>query len=285
MNRVFACLVIAAVLSSATLASAQPAPPEVDPLPPTRNTGGEAAAKDAPPESSPRAAEEGASIGYKAEAGVASTHMSQGVPKYATKSTPATEDFVGLRLKLGRFGTLMAGSGASIALASASSQPKSSTEFVPTVLHSVKIAPVSLAAGFRIKFQPRADVSDAAYEGLFKASLPNGYLTPVIELWPEVVRKRGLYAEMGVEHDFTIGHFSLVPRATFGVQGYDEKSEHLHPNELMATVPGKWSFGDGLYALIKPGYSYLIGPDKFVKDPSPGGRGAAFALLAFGAER
>jgi hypothetical protein len=171
-----------------------------------------------------------------------------------------------------------------MALASASSQPKSAFELDPTLMHAFKIAPLSMTAGFRMKVFPRADVVDGAYEGIVKAALPNDYVTPVIELWPELVRKRGIYALAGAEHDFKVGSLSVVPRAQFGVQGYEDKSERLHPNEIMVTVPAKYSFGGGFYAAAKPGYSVLIGPDHYFKDSSFGGRSVAFAMLFVGSE-
>jgi hypothetical protein len=224
-------------------------------------------------------------VGYRFEAGVATTHMSQGAWKYATKDTPATEDFAGIRLRFGRYGMTTAGGSASIALAPASGQPTNAMELTPTVTHAIQLGAAALTTGFRVKLFPRAAVLDGAYEGILRASVPNRYLTPVFELAPEFVRKRGVYGMAGAEHRFAFWKATITPRAQFGMAGYDERSERFHPNEVMVTVPARVTFDGGFYALFNPGYSVLVGPSHYFKDASFTGRSVPFALLAFGAER
>jgi hypothetical protein len=275
MNRALAHLVLAAALTSARTAVAQTAPSEEEEPPNSEAQAGEGAE---------HGEEHRPALGYQAELGVASTHLWQGVWQYRTKSTPASEDYAGVRLKLGRYGTIAAGVGATLALSSPSSQPDGGMELLPTIAHGVHLAPFHVTTGLRVLLFPRADLVDRKYEGFIEASLPNAYVTPVVEISPEVVRERGVYAFAGVEHKFTLGHLTVTPHAHFGIQGYDEDSERLHPNEIMVTVPAKWSLGGGLYALLKPGYSVLVEPDHYLKDPSFSGRSLAFAVFCFGAE-
>jgi hypothetical protein len=282
MKRSFAHLVLAGVLSTARAALAQDAPAGEDPreLP----TAPPPPADRPASEPSEHGEEHPTGIGYQAELGVATTHIWQGAWQYTTKSTPATEDYAGLRFKLGRYGTVAAGVGATVALATPASQPDAGMELLPTLAHSIHLAPFHVTTGVRVLLFPRAEVVDRKYEGLFEVSIPNPYVTPVFEVSPEVVRERGVYALAGAEHKFTLRRLALTPHAHFGVQGYAEESERLHANEVMVTVPAKVTIGDGLYALLKPGYSVLVGPDHYYKDPSFAGRSVAFALLSFGAE-
>jgi hypothetical protein len=226
----------------------------------------------------------GAALGYQVELGLATTHMWQGAWQYTTKSTPATEDYAGVRLKLGRYGTVAAGVGATMALASPSRQPDGGMELLPTIAHGVHLAPFHVTTGFRVLLFPQADVVDRKYEPFVEASIPNELVTPVFEVSPEVVRERGVYAFAGAEHRFARGRLAVTPHAHFGIQGYEEESERLHPNEVLVTVPVKWTLDYGFYALLRPGYSVLVGPDHYYKDASFGGRSLAFAQFSFGAE-
>jgi hypothetical protein len=288
MKHVYACLVLATLVATAhdAFAEGEEDPPE--PSAPAESKPTSPVTADRPAEQPPSAREKEPAIGYKLEAGAATTHISQGAWKYATKTTPATEDFAGLRVRFGDYGMITAGGSASIALASASGQPQTAEELTPTLTHSVQLAPVSLTTGFRVKMFPRAtgknDV-DGAYEGILKAALPNPYVTPVFELAPEFVRKKGTYGLVGAEHKFELWRLAITPRAQFGMQGYEVKSERFHPNEVMVTAPAKLKFDGGLYALFNPGYSVLVEPAHYLKDSSFSGRSVGFALLAFGAER
>jgi hypothetical protein len=282
MNRPLAHLVLAAVLSTAHHAAAQivPTTNEEEPGEPP----GASPERGADDEAAERSAEHRSVLGYQAELGVATTHIWQGAWQYTTKSTPATEDYAGLRLKFGRYGTVAAGVGATAALSSFSRQPDEGMELLPTIAHGIHLAPLHVTTGFRVLLFPRAELVDRKYEGFVEVSVPSAYVTPVFEVSPEVVRERGVYAFAGAEHKFTRGRLTVTPHAHFGIQGYEEESERLHPNEVMVTVPAKWTIGEGFYAILKPGYSVLVGPDHDYKDRSFAGRSLAFALFSFGAE-
>jgi hypothetical protein len=224
-------------------------------------------------------------LGYQAELGVATTHIWQGMWQYRSKSTPANEDYAGVRFHFGHYGTLSAGMGATFALGSPSDQPDAGMELVPTIAHTMHLAPFHVMTGFRLFLFPKTDEVDRKYEPFVEASLPNPYLTPVVEVSPEIVRERGVYAFAGAEHKFTFGPVAVTPHAHFGMQGYDEDHQRFHPNEVLAMVPAKWTVLDGFYLLARPGYSVLTGPDHYYRDPSFAGRSVMFATLSVGAER
>jgi hypothetical protein len=226
------------------------------------------------------------SIGYKVEAGVGSTKLTHGAPKYDTKSTPVTEDAVFARLKDLGPGTLQAGATFALALAPTTKKHEKSEELLPTVTYGGKLGPVQAEGGMRIYMYPRAEQQRQDIEGLARLSVPNRYVTPTLDVLPEFSEKRGVYAFVGAEHDFKlVSWLSIRPRLSFGEQGYALKSERLHAQDVTASAFVQAQLGGGLYAALRPSYSTLVGPDHYYKDPSVGGRSIAYLGFAVGAQR
>jgi hypothetical protein len=251
----------------------------------------EAAAQERPPvaerpASEPKSQEAGGiAPGYQVEAGAASTRVSKGSAKFATKTTPTTEDLAMLRVSGMGPGQLTIGSTFYAALASAAGQPTSSMEVDPQAFYGGRVGPVHMGAGFKLTLLPRAADVDAAYEGIARFSVPNRFVTPTLEVLPELVQKRGFYSVFGLERSFKIASWlSIKPRGSLGEQGYEVKSERPHFQDLTGSVQVKADITDTFYALVRPAASYLTGPDHFYKDPSFGGRSVAYLAFAIGAQ-
>lgn len=226
------------------------------------------------------------SVGYVVEAGLSSTKLSHGAPKYDTKSTPATEDLVAVRLKNFGPGVLQLGSSFAMALGDTTKKYEKAEEVVPAVTYGGKVGVLQLEVGGRVWLYPRMGQVRQEVEGIARVSLPNKYVTPTLDLFPCFMDKEGLYGFVGLEHLFKLGsHFQIRPRAHVGAQGYDVKSERFHAQEVSVSSAVTALFGEGFYAAIRPSYTTLVNPSHYLADASFGGRSVAYLGFAVGAQR
>lgn len=255
------------VLSTlSTVASAQP-PPAAKELPAQRQHGDEL------------------SVGYRLELGASTTYVVRGASQGATKTTPSTEDLMVLRFDNVGHGKLSIGTAFAMPFAGLAGQPQYAMNVIPFAGYQVMLGPVQSTVGFAVKFFPNAHVVDGQYEGLARVALPNRYVTPFVEVYPELVRRRGAYAAAGLERELLAGSFSFRPRVLVGAQGFSESHESFHANEAMAMLISRANVGSGFYTQITPAYSMLIGPDRYVRDASWSGRSVAYAVVGVGVER
>ncbi|AKV02455.1 hypothetical protein AKJ09_09118 [Labilithrix luteola] len=225
-------------------------------------------------------------MGYVVEAGLSSTKLVHGAPKYDTKSTPATEDLVAVRLKDVGPGTLQLGSSFAMALGDTTKKYEKAEEVLPSVTYGGKMSVMLLEVGARVWFYPRMAQVRQDVEGTARLSIPNGFLTPTLDLFPCFLEKQGLYGVVGAEHLFKLGsRFHVRPRAQVGAQGYDAKSERFHAQEVSVSSAVTALFGEGFYAAIRPSYTTLVSPSHYLADASFGGRSVAYVGFAVGAQR
>ena len=257
-----ACLAVAALSSAA---HAEPPAP-----------------KEKPPARAPSAGE---SVGYQIELGASTTYVVRGASQGATKSTPSTEDLMVLRFRDLGPGQLSVGNAFAMPFAGLAGQPQFAMNIIPFTAYQLMLGPVQTTVGFAVKFFPNAEVVDGQYEGLTRVALPNRYLTPFVEVFPELVRRRGVYAAAGVDREILAGAFSFRPRVLVGAQGFSASSESFHANEATAMLVARAKLGAGFYAQLTPAYSVLIGPERYVSDSSWSGRSVAYAAFGIGVER
>lgn len=226
------------------------------------------------------------SVGYVVEAGLSSTKLAHGAPKYDTKSTPATEELAAVRLKDFGPGVLQLGSSFAMALGDTTKKYEKAEEVVPTVTYGGKAGVTQIEVGGRVWLYPRMDQVRQEVEAIGRVSLPNKYVTPTLDLFPCFMDKQGLYGFVGLEHLFKLGaHLQIRPRAHVGGQGYDLKSERFHAQEVSVSSAVTALFGEGFYAAIRPSYTTLVSPSHYVADASFSGRSVAYLGFAVGAQR
>lgn len=225
------------------------------------------------------------SVGYQIELGASTTHVVRGASQGGTKTTPSLEDLAILRFdNLGK-GKLSVGSTFAMPFAGPAGQPEHATSIYPSAIYQRRLGPLQGTVGFVVKLYPNADVVDGQYEGVVRVALPNRLVSPFVEVYPEVVRRRGVYTAAGLERELARGPFSLRPRVLVGAQSFAESHESFHANEATVMLPARVKLGSGLYAKLTPAYSVLIGPDRYVKDASWPGRSVAYAVVGVGVER
>ncbi len=243
--------------------------------------------RDKPSSAAPAKTDRARFISYQLEAGVASTHVTRGVPRYDAKSIPSLYNLVNLRVRGLGPGVLSLGGTSALALAPTPETRGRSLELLPTITYGGRIGPMQLDVGARLFLFPRAEVVDAQYEGVVRASLPNPYLTPTLEIYPEVRRRKGAFVIVGLERTFNPSRWLRIrPRVAASEQGYVVNDERPHGQDVTASVQVHVSVPESpFYVVARPAYSVLAGPDRLYDDPSFSGRSVAYATVSLGVQR
>jgi len=228
---------------------------------------------------------DGVAIGFQLESAAASVHVSRGNSRGATKTTPATEDLAALRVRGLGAGVLSLGTSFSAPFTRTANQPRNAMDVIPFVNYRAPLSPLEMTGGFVLKIFPDAEIVDGQYEILTRVAYPNKWITPAIEILPEVLRRRGAYAAVSLEHDFVYGPVSIRPRVLLGSQGFDLEDEPFHVNELTAIALARVMLGSGFYAMARPGFSLMLAPARYVDDPTWRGRSLAYVAVGMGVER
>lgn len=224
-------------------------------------------------------------FGYQLEGGIASTHMVHGLPKYDTKRIPATEDLAMVRVRNLGPGTLTFGTTFALALDTTVKKHSKSEEFFPMAMYGGRVGPLQVEVGGRVFVFPRMDQARQDIEVIGRVSYPNKYVTPTFDSFSEVSEKKGEWATVGLERriDFTTW-LSIRPRVSYGMQGYELKSERFHAQDVTASAFLTATTKDGFYASLRPAYYYVAGPEHYYKDPSFAGRSTGYFGFMVGSQ-
>ncbi len=235
----------------------------------------------------PRAEVPAWSWGYQFEAGIANTHLGHGSPKWDTKTTVGTEDLATLRLRNLGGGTFTAGAAFAVPFGRTRATRPISLEIHPIAVYLRDFGAVRTELGAQANFYPRrVGQVRGEVEGILKLSIPNKVLTPVLELYPEVVARGGLYASIGAEHAVRFTSWlNAFARLSSGAQGYVQGHEAPHAQDVTLNGQVRAELGEGFYVALRPMYATRLAPARYYADPSFAGRSFAYVNFSFGAER
>lgn len=235
----------------------------------------------------PRAEASAWSWGYRLETGIANTHLGHGSPKWDTKTTVGTEDLATFRLRNLGGGTFTGGAAFAVPFGRTRAARPISLEIHPLAVFLRDFGPVRTELGAQANFYPRrVGQVRGEVEGILKLSIPNKVLIPIIELYPEVVARGGLYASIGAEHRIRFTTWlNGFARLSSGAQGYVQRNEAPHAQDVTLSGQVRAELGEGFYVALRPMYATRLAPSRYYADPSFAGRSFAYANVSFGAER
>lgn len=229
---------------------------------------------------------EAISLGYQMEAGVSSTHLGHGAPKWDGRFKPGTEDLAALRVKNLGGGLLTGGSSFALALGPTPMTRRVSMEVHPFALFVRDFGALRTETGVQANFYPRAVQPRGEVEGIFRWSMLHQVLTPFVELFPEVVARGGAYVAAGVERGFSpTRRLALAVRISAGAQAYIQGSERVHGQDVTVAGAAKLVLTDGVYVALRPAYGTGIAPAERYADASLAGRSFGYVNLSVGFER
>jgi hypothetical protein len=244
---------------------------------------------DEPPLSSRAPEPAPAEVGYQAESGVATSYVFRGRTQYARRTDASSQSSVAATWNHAGPGALSLTVWNATALANARAQPGTALEIDLTAAYGVTLAKrVDASAGFTSYLYPRAIAHqhvDGAYEPYLTLALPNDVVTPMIGVYPEVVRAHGAYAVVGISRKLAFRTLSVVPQASVGAAGYEGAPAHL--NDVSAALVGQWAFHPNAYISARAAWSYMGGPTALLPsgDGTFAGRSVPWGMLALGVQR
>ena len=202
-------------------------------------------------------------ISWQLETGAASTYVFRGRLQYASRRDPSSQSTIGVTSnEVGPGAVSLTGWNAT-ALVHASGQQGTAAEVDLTAAYAWTIGRrFETQVGYTAYFYPRALAAkhaDGAH-GLFTTvSVKNGFLTPFVGVYPELVRMHGAYATAGVMKTVDILRgFSLTPQASVGGAGCQGYTSHL--NDVSAMLVALRTFSDGMYLSCRAAWSFMGGP-------------------------
>ncbi len=239
-----------------------------------------------------RTAREPVFVGYQVETAVASTYVFRGIPQYLSLSDPSSQTTALIHLDHVGPGSIIASVWNATALRNFSSQPGNAIEFDLSAAYSVRLAHrVDLTVGYTAFLYPKQTAGapvDGVHEVGISAAYPNGFITPSIGVYAEVVRQLGAYVVLGGTHDFVRRWLTITPQADLGVAAYQQylgtnHAAPLHLNDVTVALNAKASLPRSFYISLKASYSYRGTPAELMQPGTE--RNSAYAMLAVGAAR
>jgi hypothetical protein len=230
-------------------------------------------------------------VGWQLESGIASTYVFRGRSQYLSRRDPSSQTTVAATLKKIGPGDVLVGAWNATALSGAAPRPQPGTalEVDLTAGYGMTFGEhVAASAGYTSYLYPKAlpgQHLDGAHELYATLSITDAFVTPMVAVYPEVVRLHGAYAMGGLSKTLTLGSVSLTSQASAGVAGYEGAAAHL--NDLSAALVAQWTFLGSAYTSGRIAYSYMggRGADLPTHVDTFAGRSVPWAMLAIGMQQ
>ncbi len=234
-------------------------------------------------------------ISFQLETSVASTYMLRGIPQYATRDVPSSQNSASLRVDHVGAGALTVGVWTAVAMQDYADQPGTATELDLSVGYELRTRALALIAGYSAGLFP-SHLDGAPIDGQheFSAAITydTRYVTPAATAYVEVLRQQGVYLQLAAIRNLHHHTWTFTPAVSMGGATYrkyagGDRAAAPHLNDVTAAVAARRDFDAGLYASAKISYSLIGTPSVLVPMDSWGfdGRSTVFGVLAVGVAR
>jgi hypothetical protein len=235
-------------------------------------------------------------VSYQLKTSVASSYVSRGIPQYAHRNEPSSQNTASLQLGEVGPGALSFTAWNAVALGAYDQQPGNAVELDLSVGYAFTAAALTVTTGYTAALFPEhaeGTPLDGTHELSAMVSYDNPYVVPAVAAAVEVVHQQGVYLSVGASRDLRHHDWTFSPAVSAGAATYRryqgaEQAAAPHLNDVTAAVGARRELGGGVYASGKLSYSLCGTPHEIMPmDPAWGfdGRSMLVGAIAVGVAR